>query len=274
MKNGKLGYQVYSARDEAEKDLFGVLTQLKAMGYDGVEMAGLYGHSAKDVRKMLDDAGLRAISAHIAMAGTEYGMLRDAADAAELGCEYVAVPFLTPEMRPGVPGFAKTLKDIQAYSRILKQAGIQLLYHNHDFEFVEVCGMPGLDFMYAAMDEETLKTELDVCWVKYAGYDPCQYIRKYAGRCPIVHLKDYVGEKGEDSPYALLSADGKDDKSNGKKVRFEFKPVGYGCQDIPAIVRAGRESGAKWFIVEQDLSVGRTPLEAARMSAEFVNGIE
>ncbi len=273
MKNAKLGYQVYSARNDAAKDLAGVLKQLKAMGYDGVEMAGLYGHSAKDVKKMLDDAGLCAISAHIAMADTEYGMLRDAADAAELGCKFVAVPFLTPEMRHGVPGFARTIRSIGAFSRILKQAGIQLLYHNHDFEFVDVCGMPGLDFMYAAIDEKVLKTELDVCWIKYAGYDPAEYVRKYAGRCPVVHLKDYMGEHQEIPPYALLSGDGTDDKSNGKAVSFEFRPVGYGCQDIPAIVKAGLESGAGWFIVEQDVSVGRTALEAAKMSADYVNGL-
>lgn len=273
MKNAKLGYQVYSARDEAERDLAGVLRQIKAMGYDGVEMAGFYGHGAGDVRRMLDGAGLRAISAHIALPDTADGMLRAAADAFEIGCEYVAVPFLTPDKRPGAPGFADTIRGIAKFSAAMAQAGIQLLYHNHDFEFVEVSGMFGLDFLYAALDEHALKTELDVCWIKYAGQDPAAYIRKYAGRCPVVHLKDFVGDRGEGSPYALLSADGKDDASAGGAAKFEFRPVGYGCQDIPGIVKAGVECGAQWFIVEQDLSVGRTPLAAAKMSADYVNGI-
>jgi len=273
MKNAKLGYQVYSARDDAAKDLLGVLKQIKAMGYDGVEMAGLYGHTAREVRAMLDEVGLVAISAHIAMADTDWGMLRDVADAAELGCKYVAIPFLNEHDRPGAVGFADTIARIGKYSRLLAEAGIQLLYHNHDFEFVDVCGMYGLDFMYSAIDEKTLKTELDMCWVKYAGQDPAAYLRKYAGRCPVVHLKDFVGVKGEDSPYALLAADGKDDDSNGKQVAFEFRPVGYGCQNIPEIVEAGLESGAQWFIVEQDMSVGRPALEAAKMSADYVNAI-
>ena len=108
-----------------------------------------------------------------------------------------------------------------------------------------------------------IKTELDVCWVKYAGEDPAAYIRKYAGRCPVVHLKDYVGVKGDTAPYALIGIDEGEKKDT---QAFEFRPVGYGCQDVQSVLEAGIESGAQWFVVEQDMSVGRTPLEAAEMS--------
>ena len=118
-----------------------------------------------------------------------------------------------------------------------------------------------------------LQTEIDCCWVKYAGLDPAGYVRKYAGRCDIIHLKDFVGRKdGEKSPYALIGV-GKDTAKADEGIAFEFRPVGYGCQDIPAILKAGQESGAEWFIVEQDLSIGRTPLEAAKMSVEYLRGL-
>jgi len=106
---------------------------------------------------------------------------------------------------------------------------MQLLYHNHDFEFVTLSGMFGLDFLYAAVPEDLLKTELDVCWVKYAGQDPAAYLRKYAGRCPVVHLKDYVGRKVEGKdPYALI---GMNENEKRDTQAFEFRPFGYGCQN-------------------------------------------
>ena len=102
--------------------------------------------------------------------------------------------------------------------------------------------------------------------MKYAGEDPASYIRKYTGRCPIIHLKDYIGQKEDGStPYALI---GVDEKEKKKTSAFEFRPVGYGCQDVKTILEAGIESGAEWFVVEQDQSVGRPPLEAAEMSIE------
>ena len=131
--------------------------------------------------------------------------------------------------------------------------------------------MYGLDFLYEAVDACTLKTEIDTCWVKYAGENPAEYVKKYAGRCPVVHLKDYVGVKGGKTPYALIGME--DTSAKPDEIAFEFRPVGHGCQNIPEIVEAGLASGAEWFIVEQDLSVGRTPLEACRMSIDYLKSI-
>ena len=102
-------------------------------------------------------------------------------------------------------------------------------------------------------------------------------VRKYTGRAPIIHLKDYVGRKTEKSPYALISADGsgKDDgtAANPADVAFEFRPVGYGCQDVPSLIEAGLEAGAGWFIVEQDQWYNRPALEAAKMSRDYLKSI-
>lgn len=266
MDQRPVAYQLYSARQDAERDLDKVLSQLKAMGYDGVEFAGFYGHTAAEVRQMLDRHGLQAISSHVPFVQIEADMFGVIAYHQAIGCRYIAIPYLDDQTRPGAPGFARAIAVAHRFGRLLKQAGMTLLYHNHDFEFVSLSGMYGLDFLYQAVPADVLQTELDLCWVKYAGEDPAAYVRKYAGRCPVIHLKDYVGSKKDGAtPYALIGLDENEPK---EAQSFEFRPVGYGCQDVESLLRAGIESGAEWFVVEQDESVGRSPLEAAQMSMD------
>lgn len=265
----KIGYQLYSAREEAARDLEGTLKALKEIGYDGIEFAGFYGHEAAEVKEILDRVGLEAVSHHVPFADMRADFDKVLQDNKTIGVSYIAVPYLQQEDRPGEPGFAAAVRDIAALARKAKENGLQMLYHNHDFEFAKVSGMYGLDFLYEAVPAEVLMTELDTCWVRYAGEDPAAYIRKYAGRCDIVHLKDYVGRKEEGkTPYALIGLN--EDEKKAGEVPFEFRPVGYGCQDVPALVSAARESGAKWLVVEQDMSVGCGSLEAARMSFDTV----
>jgi sugar phosphate isomerase/epimerase len=275
MKKAYIGYQIYSAREEAEKDLLGVLKELAAMGYDGVEFAGFYGYTADQINAMLRETGLKAISSHAGIPATTQEMFASIAFHKAIGCEYIAIPYLDEAHRPGSAGFGITIRNIYRFGYLCKQAGIQLLYHNHDFEYIQLSGEYGLDFLYDAVDPEILKTELDCCWVKFSGNDPAAYIRKYAGRAPVVHLKDYVGQQDGKQPYALINTDGsgKDDGAGAEKTTFEFRPVGYGCQNVPSLIEAGLESGAKWFIVEQDQWYNRHPLEAAKMSREYIKSI-
>lgn len=264
-----VAYQVYSARDEAQKDLDGVLSKIKAIGYDGVEFAGFYGHSADDVKAMLEKYGLKAVSSHVGLRLIREDMFGQISYHQKIGCEYIAIPFLDENDRPGTSGFAPVLQLVYRFGGLCHQAGIQLLYHNHDFEFVQLSGQYGLDFLYDAVPAELLKTEIDTCWVKYAGTDPAEYVRKYAGRCPVVHLKDYVGRKDGKTPYGLIGTN----KAADEGAAFSFKPVGMGCQDMPAIVNAAAQSGAQWLVVEQDLSPERPPLEAARLSLEYLKTV-
>ena len=183
-------YQLYSAREDASNDLEGVLAQLSRMGYEGVECAGFFERSAKEVRKLLKHTGLKAVSSHVPLQ-----QIRDDTQSVldyheELECGCIAVPYLAEEDRPGQPGFARVLETLYTFGRQCKKRGIVLLYHNHDFEFAQISGMTALDFLYAAVPASVLKCELDTCWIRYAGADPADYLRRYAERCPVVHLKD------------------------------------------------------------------------------------
>lgn len=265
-----IAVQVYSVREDAKADLRGTLEKIKKMGYDGVEFAGLYGNTPAEIAKMCKEIGLVPISAHVPyldMCGAPKGIL---AKYAEVGCKFVAVPYLTPDYRPGTPCWGEVVENIKMLGEVAKGYGIQLLYHNHDFEFMKVDGKYALDELYDSVPADLLKTELDVCWVNIGGENPADYIRKYAGRCPVVHLKDFFGTKSENM-YELIGI-----KSTAPKrpTDFEFRPVGSGMQDIPAILKASEESGATWVVVEQDNpSMGLTPMECIEKSINYLKSI-
>lgn len=276
MKKFQVALQLYSVRDEMAKDMESALRAVKAMGYDYVEFAGYCGHTAEEVRRMLDEIGLECVSVH---QGYDVFLKNGEAEAAFLktiGAKYCAVPWMGPESHKGSDAFAQTLRDFTAVSRILKAAGIQLLYHNHDFEFETVDGKYKLDWLYEALPIDVLQTEIDTCWVRYAGEDPATYLRKYAGRSPIVHLKDFTSSRLNGGPvYALI-----DDKGNAGETEqaeaandFRFQPLGMGLQDFPAILAAAEDAGSSTVVVEQDDSPDRPSLEAARISREYLKAL-
>jgi sugar phosphate isomerase/epimerase len=270
MKHLPIAYQLYSDREDAQKDLLLLLQKLKSLGYDGVEFAGFFGYSAVEIKKMLTRTGLTGISSHVTVKNIREDMFGTIAFHQAIGSSYIAIPYIEDAMRPGKEGFAGLIRLIYRFGSLCQQADIQLIYHNHDFEFVMLSDMYGLDFIYAAVPETMLKAEIDVCWVKYSGVDPAAYLKKYAGRCPIVHLKDYIGIRGGTSPYALI---GQEENKPAADVPFEFRPFGHGCQNAKEVVEAGIAAGAEWFVVEQDQSVGITPLEDAALSIETLRKI-
>ena len=262
--------QLYSVRDELEADFEGTIAKVKEFGYDGVEFAGLYGKSAEQVKKILADAGLTPVSAHVPyldMVKDPEGVL---GTYAAIGCKYVAIPHLNEELRPGTEKFPEVMKNIAMLGKVANSLGLTLLYHNHDFEFIKINGKYGLDTLYETVPADLLKTELDVCWVKVGGEEPAAYIKKYSGRAPVVHLKDFYGEKSE-SMYELIGV------ATTKPVRpdgFEFRPLGKGLQNFPPILEAAKEAGTEWVVVEQDRpSLGLTPMECAKVSIDYLKTI-
>lgn len=263
-----ISLQLYSVRDALEQDFLGTLKAVKEMGYDGVELFGLNGKTVEEMKSLLAEAGLTTNSSHVGvdelMTDTEQTM----ANYKALGCEYVVIPWMTHGSRN--QKLEKNLTTIRYLAEEAKKAGMTLLYHNHDFEFKQTDGKPALDIIYDSIPAELLKTEIDTCWVKFAGVEPCAYLRKYIGRSPLVHLKDFYKDEADDSvPYDLIGAE-----STAKKPSsFEFRPLGLGVQDVPALLEASKEIGADWVVVEQDQSVGRSSLEAVKISIDYLRSL-
>ena len=270
MYNFPIALQLYSVRTDMQNDFEGTLKKVKAMGYDGVEFAGLFGKSAAEIKEMCNEIGLVPISAHVALVD----MIANPSileTYKEIGCKYVVIPYLPEEYRPGAEKFNDVIKYAKIFGEKAKELGMQLCYHNHDFEFVKLNGEYALDILYKEVPAELLQPQLDTCWVNVGGENPSEYIRKYNGRIEIVHLKDFAGSKSKNM-YALIGID--EDKKKEASGKFEFRALGYGIQDIPAILKASSDVNAKWVVVEQDEpSMGKTRLECAEDSIKYLKSV-
>ncbi|TAH70006.1 MAG: sugar phosphate isomerase/epimerase [Anaerolineaceae bacterium] len=218
------------------------------MGYDGVELAGLYGYTPEEIRDILNNIGLIPISAHVSYAEFMEDIEATVNRYATIGCKFLAIPYLTVEYRYRGEKYQELLKNIPLIANACQKKGITLLYHNHDFEFEKTeRGNYVLDELFEQFSDEIIQTEIDTCWVKYAGVEPTGYIRKYSGRSPIIHLKDYAIDE-----------------------KFDYRPLGHGIQDIPAILEEALKVGTEWIVVEQDNHSQRSPLENTLMSREYL----
>ena len=270
MKQFKVGLQLYSVRDAMEKDMDATLKAVKEMGYDYVEFAGYFGKTAEEVKALLDKYELKAISVHQATDLFEKEGKAAVDYLNTIGVEYSAIPWY--DKNELYNNWDETVKKFAEVSKLLKAGGIQLMYHNHDFEFVKIDGEYVLDKLYRTLDAETLMPEIDTCWVHYAGVDPSKYVRKYAGRIKVLHLKDFVCKKLGGGPvYALIDEDGNEIKNQSKEDNgFKFTPVGSGIQNWNEILTAADEAGVEYVIVEQDDSYETPSLEAAKMSRDYL----
>ena len=140
MKQFPIALQLYSVREDLEQDFEGTLKKVKALGYDGVEFAGLYGKAPAEIKALCEKHGLTPISAHVPFVDMMADPDKVLGDYAAIGCRFVAIPYLTEEYRPGTDGFQKTIEGARLLGETAKKLGMQLLYHNHDFEFVKIDG--------------------------------------------------------------------------------------------------------------------------------------
>lgn len=267
-----VGLQVYGIRDLLEdtpERFEEVMAEVKKIGYDGVELAGLYGLDPAYVRNTLKKIGLIPISAHVAFAE----MMDDLDGIIEayktIGVKYLVMPYMAEEYRPIHPeGFQMFLPLLNDVGKKIHEAGLTFLYHNHDFEFVKIDGAYGYDKMFDAISHDFLQAELDTCWCDVATGLPEDFIRKYTDRIPVVHLKDYI-KKGEvKNMYKLIGIDSEEEKESDGY--FGFRPVGFGQMIWEPILEASIDANAGWVIVEQDEHYDVPSLECARRSREYL----
>ncbi|WP_219639437.1 sugar phosphate isomerase/epimerase [Cohnella sp. CFH 77786] len=239
MKRFPIGVQPYTVRELMAQDYTGTLEKLAAIGYRGVEL-GLppAGMTVAEQKRLLGRLGLQVIGTHGPFDSLEADWEALFRYLDETGGRFIA---LSLKFASKEEVLAKS-QELNRIGRKCKEAGVQLLYHNHDWEFVRFDGVSALDWLLQETDPEWVKMELDTYWVARGGEDPAAYLGKLKGRCPLLHIKDM--EAGEE--------------------KF-FAEIGEGVLDFVSIARAAEEAGTEWLIVEQDQS-RRDPIESLTIS--------
>lgn len=223
----ELGLQLYSLRDYMTDDFKGLLKKVKQAGFDGAEFAGFHDIPADEMKKTLDEIGLKSAGTH-----TPFPEIRDHLDEViaynkTIGTRYIIIPHYT----------YNTVEDVKEVIRVakiagpkVKAAGMDFLYHNHDTEFLmKFDGKTIMEMFLEELSADEMNFELDLFWVRYAGLDPLEVMEQYGDRLVTVHLKDMNN--------------------------FEEKKmteVGTGCIDVAGILAGCAKRGFPWVIVEQD----------------------
>ena len=241
-----ISLQLYTVRDLTKANFPETVQQVARIGYGGVELAGFGSlSSAAEVRKAVDDAGLKISGAHISLDAMEKDLSKVFDDIQTLGTQFVICPFLAEPRRKDAAGWKQVAASLNKIGQACKDRGLILAYHNHAFEFQQFDGQAGLDILFSSTDPKFVKSELDVYWVKKGGADPLAYINKLSTRLSLLHLKDM-------------------DASPDQK----FAPVGTGILDMKSILAAGQKANVQWYIVEQDNCYGIPPMDSVRTSYE------
>jgi sugar phosphate isomerase/epimerase len=245
MRLDQISLQLYSVRELTAQDMPGTLRRISEIGYPAVEFAGYGGLSPEDLRKVIDDLGLRASGAHVPLGSWETGSEAVLADMHALNCTHAIVPIASPEQRQDEASVASLAESFNRWGELCRQEGVTFSYHNHAFEFAPMGGTTMWDVLVRETDPELVHLELDLYWVRYGGADPETLLRDLGDRVSLVHLKDMAPDE----------------------QRSDL-PVGEGIMPWPELLNTADEAGVEWYVAEQDNP--RDALEDVRISLQHL----
>jgi sugar phosphate isomerase/epimerase len=227
MKSAQIGVQLYTVRAETARDMPGTLRRLAEIGYGAVEFAGYGSASPAEIRQVLDEQGIVAIGAHVALVDLETRLHQVLAECQLLGCAYAIVPWVPESWRTTSADVSRLGERLNSLGELCRAEGIRLGYHNHAEEFSPLEGTTAWEILARETSPELVDLELDLYWAARAGADPAAVLRRDRSRVRLVHAKDMAREGTADAP------------------------VGEGRLRWPEILDAAGDE-VRWFIVEQD----------------------
>lgn len=242
---------LYTVREPAKEDLLGTLKRVRDIGFEHVQWSGMPPLPGDEIRKALDEAGLKAIAGHTGMEPFEEDFEGQVAHWKAIGAPDIAPGGMMNDCKDTLAAWLQGAKRLDVLGAKLRAEGIRLSYHNHAWEFEKYEGDDRykLDILYSETSAENLNAELDLGWCHAGGVDPATYLRKYAGRCPVVHAKDM--------------------KPEPKEGESRFAELGRGALNWDAIFEAGQEAGVEWYVYEQDTTDGDV-WDSVKASYEFL----
>jgi sugar phosphate isomerase/epimerase len=236
----KISIQLYTLRTILEEDLEGTLSALADIGYRKVELAGTYGRSATEFRRILDRYRLRATSTHV---GIDGDLDQAIADARILGNRKSNVAWAS---FPTLAEWREFAARLEAAGRLYRRAGIEFGYHNHNHEFQRIDGVRPWDVLVRGTSRRNVSLEMDLYWVVVGGADPVHEFYRVAGRVKQYHVKDRAPDGG-------------------------FADLGEGTINFPRIFRANWPLEVDEYIVENDEPVD--PLKCAETGYNYLANV-
>lgn len=256
-----VGVQLYSFREAFKTDVRGTLKRIHDLGFRDVELAGTYGMSAAQFRKLLDSAGLRASSMHVAYEQFRDSLPQVLADARTLGVRYLGTAWIPhPDGPISVALAHEAATNFNKWGRAARDRGFQFFYHVHGYEFVPgVKGALPMDVLMRETDPAAVKYEMDVFWATLPGNDPVALLKKYPGRWRLMHLKDM--KKG-------VATNVKTGSANPDSTEV---PVGSGQIDYRAVIRTAKQVGVQNFYLEDET---KDPFATVPQSIRWLRGVK
>ncbi len=258
-----IGLQLYTVREAMEKDPASTLARVAKLGYNSVEGATytgtekFYGMEPAEFSRLLKRNGLIMPSSHYRLGDEKMNgvtpkgtIMQDwskaVEDAATVGIKYMVCAYLSEAERGGTDRYKHIAEQFNKAGEICKKSGIQLCYHNHDFEFKQENGKFMYEVLLENTDKNLVKMEMDLYWVNKAGQDPIALINQHPGRFPLWHVKDM-----------------------DKTPEHAFTEVGNGSIDFKKIFKYADKAGLKYFFVEQDRTPG-DPFNSISQSISYI----
>lgn len=275
MTKGKIGVQMMMLKDKVEElGVYETMKKLHELGFSSVEVSQIpmTEENVSELKRASEEFGIEisAMSAPLEpmLPGAPGKTLTDdfdkiVNDCKTLNCNFLRIGMLPFNVMGDKDRIMAFIERAEAMAERLAEHGIELYYHTHHLEFQKYDGEYLLDII--KNNTSKLGFELDVHWIQRAGVNPVEFVKEYKGRVSLLHLKDYrIGQLD------VTEEDLKDLKNFMFKFTntIEFAEIGEGNLDIPAIMEAGLESGAQYFLIEQDDTYGRDPFDCLETSAK------
>jgi len=243
----KIGAQLYTLRMfcQNEADIDDSLKKVAEMGYEYIQVSGLADIGAENLRRIADKYNLRIILTHTAPDRVLNDTDKVISDHKILGAKYVGIGSMLEHYHNGREGLEAFIRDFKPVAQKYAAAGMQFMYHNHDFEFQKIDGKLMIDYLVERFTPEELGFVLDTFWVQAGGADPTVWLKKLAGRVNTIHFKDFG-----------IS-------SEGNRL---MKPVLEGNLNWDGIFAACDAAGVQYAFIEQDDCYDDNPFDCLRTS--------
>lgn len=240
-----IALQLYSVRDDAAKDLLGVIDAVGKMGYDGVEFAGYHGHSAEAVKAALDAAGLKVAGTHLNLSFfTDEKFDETIAFHTTIGCKNLVIPWIPKEKRDTDATTTATAAELTILAGRLRELGFRTGFHVHGDDMLPLDSGKTAWQILGENTPDDFIMQYDTANGMSAGADPIEPILAFPGRGITEHLKEWSGEHG-----AAVIGEG----------NVPWTRVFEACETV---------AGTEWYIVEHESYEGMTPMESVQRCLE------